>query len=149
MSHLIALIVGVFIGYIIKPSKKQKTTPFTPSPAPPKSKTHTGIDFERVQELRSRKIERKYLFPKKELEDQSHFFYGKKIVITGEYDSFPDRNDLAKLFWDVGADIDTGIGKNTDFLITGSDYGPVKMKKAIEQNITIIDQDNLFDYFEL
>lgn len=106
-----------------------------------------GLDYERVQELKSRKIESKYFYPITDLDDESNFFFGKKIVITGEFDLFPDRNEVAKLFWNVGADIDTGIGKNTEFLIVGLDYGPKKMQKAIENGISIIDQDRLSEYF--
>ena len=105
------------------------------------------VSWERAKELQARTIESQYLYPIKDLEDTSHFFYGKKVVISGVYDNYPDRNDLARLFWEVGADIDTTVGKYTEFLIIGDDAGPKKLETAKQRGITIIKQYQLKKYF--
>jgi len=127
---------------------EQKIVPVKETFSAHKKGKTTGISYEEALILNERKIDSKYFHPKNNLENETNFFFKKKIVITGTYYDFPDRNDLAKLFWEAGADIDTGIGKNTEYLIVGYDYGPIKMKQAIEQNITIIDQDRLPEYFD-
>lgn len=124
-------------------------TDYEPDPLPINYEPDNShkVDWERAQELQSRAILGHYLKPLKDLEDKSHFFYGKKVVISGVYDEYPDRNDLAQRFWIKGADIDRAIGKRTEFLIIGDDAGPRKIEKAKEQGITIITQDELIKYF--
>ncbi len=56
-------------------------------------------------------------------------FFGKKVVITGEYENWPDRNKLASIIKDLGADIDSKIGKNVQILIAGKGAGPSKLKE--------------------
>lgn len=120
-----------------------------PRTSSPKPKRVSGVGYEEAIYLQERKIESKYFQPKPDVDDDSNFFFGKKVVITGLFDSFEDRNELAELFWLAGADIDTTIGPNTEYLIVGNDYGPSKMSKAIKQKIDIIDQDRLPDYFDI
>ena len=57
-------------------------------------------------------------------------FYNKKVVITGLFSI--DRRELANKLKRMGADIDTSIGKKTDFVMIGKDPGPKKIEK-IEQ----------------
>lgn len=47
------------------------------------------------------------------------------------------------MLWSVGADIDTGVGKNTDFLIVGDEPGWKKLEIADERGIPIIDDQKL------
>jgi DNA polymerase III subunit epsilon len=61
-------------------------------------------------------------------------FFGKKVVISGTYITWPDRNDLAKILKELGADIDSGIGKYTNYLCAGEGVGPSKYEK-MEQKI--------------
>lgn len=67
-------------------------------------------------------------------------FYDKKIVITGE---FPiKRSELAEILkTKLGADIDTSIGKYTEFLLVGDDPGEKKLEKARNNGIKIINKD--------
>ena len=58
------------------------------------------LDNEKILELRERKINSSYLKPKKDAEDVN-MFYKKKVVITGIFDYFVDRNDLAKIFKEI------------------------------------------------
>lgn len=55
-------------------------------------------------------------------------FYDKKIVITGVFDSYPEREQLAQLMKDYGADINTSISKRTDIVIVGRGAGPKKLQ---------------------
>ena len=59
--------------------------------------------------------------------DPCHPFYDRKLVITGEFNI--DRKELAKMLKSMGADIDTGISKKTNFVIIGQEPGPAKMEK--------------------
>jgi DNA polymerase-3 subunit epsilon len=84
------------------------------------------------------------------VENPNNLFYDKKIVISGVFDNFPVREDLALLLKKYGADINGSISKKTDFFIIGSDYGPSKMKKVeILQSegygIKIMDEDDLMN----
>ncbi|MCX6267504.1 MAG: exonuclease domain-containing protein [Bacteroidetes bacterium] len=63
-------------------------------------------------------------------------FFNKKVVITGVYQTWPDRNDLAKIIKQFGADIDSGVTSKTQILIAGANSGPVKIQK-MQANIDI------------
>jgi len=60
------------------------------------------------------------------------------------------RNEAAKRVKDLGADIDTGVNKRTDFVIVGQGAGPSKLKKIEDLNssgskIRIIIEDDFLD----
>lgn len=63
--------------------------------------------------------------------DKTNFFFGKKVVISGTYENWPDRNDLAKIVKALGADIDTGVTSRTNVLIAGEGAGPSKIEKMM------------------
>jgi DNA polymerase-3 subunit epsilon len=73
------------------------------------------------------------LKPCLESADMNSPFYGKKVVFTGIMDGI-SREDAAKLVKQMGADIDGGVTKKTDFVIVGSGAGPSKLKKIKEYN---------------
>ena len=59
--------------------------------------------------------------------DPSNPFYDKKVVITG---IFPiERNELAAILKERGADINTTISKKTNIVLVGEDAGPKKLEK--------------------
>lgn len=58
--------------------------------------------------------------------DPDNFFYDKKVVITGVFDI--SRKELAQILKSRGADIDTAISKNTNFVLVGEKAGASKMK---------------------
>ncbi len=60
--------------------------------------------------------------------DPNNPFYDKKVVITGDF-SFIDRKGLAAKLKRMGADIDSGISRKTNIVLTGDKAGPSKMKK--------------------
>lgn len=85
------------------------------------------------------------LKPDLEHADSNNPFYAKKVVFTGVLNSIK-RKDAADMIKKLGADIDTGITKRTDFVITGYAPGPSKMKKIQQfnsqgSNIQIIGED--------
>lgn len=59
--------------------------------------------------------------------DPCNPFYDRKLVITGEFHL--DRKELANVLKSMGADIDTGISKKTNFVLIGQEPGPAKMEK--------------------
>lgn len=59
-------------------------------------------------------------------------FYDKKVVITGVFSI--DRKELAAKLKNMGADIDGGITKRTDFVLIGEDAGPKKLEKIESLN---------------
>lgn len=73
------------------------------------------------------------LKPDLDIENTSSPFYSKKVVFTGVLQTL-SRNEAAKIIKDLGADIDTGISKRTDFVIVGQGAGPSKLKKIEEYN---------------
>ncbi len=62
----------------------------------------------------------------------AHFII-KKVVFTGVLEKIK-RLEAAQIVKNMGADIDTGITKKTNFVITGTDPGPSKMNKIIKYN---------------
>lgn len=75
-------------------------------------------------------------------------FYDKKVVITGTFDDYSERNELARMLKDAGADVNTSISRKTDYVIMGKDAGPSKMKKIEELKlngcpIVVIDEEKL------
>jgi DNA polymerase-3 subunit epsilon len=61
-------------------------------------------------------------------------FYKKKIVISGFSNS--DKERIANELKELGADVDTAVGNNTNYLIIGDNVvGPVKLAK-MQANIT-------------
>ena len=77
--------------------------------------------------------------------DPSSPFFGKKVVFTGVLNSIK-RHAAAEIVKKKGADIDTGITRRTDFVITGKEPGPSKLRKIKKFNnegsqIKIIHED--------
>lgn len=59
-------------------------------------------------------------------------FFMKKVVLTGNLQRFPKREEVAELLRKYGADINTSISRKTDIVIVGTGAGPSKMKKIAE-----------------
>lgn len=77
-------------------------------------------------------------------------FKGKKVVISGTYNIWPDRKDLAIIIKDLGADIDSSVTDRTNILCAGLGVGPSKVQK-MQKNIVsgrdavILDEDALIE----
>lgn len=95
----------------------------------------------------NKKIAREFLYPKKDLEDTGSIFYRKKVVISGDYENFIYRDEIAELLWNAGADIDTAVSERTNFLIIGTNYGWKKMETAQEYGIVVIKEAEFIKHF--
>ena len=62
--------------------------------------------------------------------DPNNPFYDRKVVITGVFNI--ERQELANILKTMGADIDTGVGGKTNYLLVGEDPGPSKLRKFDE-----------------
>jgi len=117
--------------------------------SPAKSKNSGNPNYEMSQDEllkhMGNRIPSEYLKPKKEIEDTSSFFYKKKVCISGDFSAYPVRAELAKYLWELGADVDTQVGKTLDFLICGENAGPSKCAIAEKQKVRIIHEDELIE----
>ncbi len=73
------------------------------------------------------------LTPNLDQADPTSIFYNRKVVFTGILSKI-EREQAAEIVKRMGADIDSGITKRTDFVIIGSGAGPSKLKKISEFN---------------
>jgi DNA polymerase-3 subunit epsilon len=85
------------------------------------------------------------LRPNLNIQNTNNPFYSKKVVFTGVLQTIT-RENAAKKIQELGADIDTGVNKRTDFVIVGHGAGPSKLKKIQDynssgSNIKIIRED--------
>jgi hypothetical protein len=129
--------VGIEIEYII-PQKKKK-------PKKVKPQKNSDIGAEDFMIWKTNVIPHEYLTPRKDVEDTSSYFYAKKVCISGQLRSFPYRGELAKYLWEIGADVDTSVGKTCGILISGDGTGPSKLKKAKEQGVQIMPETELHE----
>ena len=67
-----------------------------------------------------------------DVKNKNTSFFQKKVVFTGNLDSFPQREIVAELLREYGADINSSISRKTDIVIVGRGAGPSKMKKIQE-----------------
>ncbi len=102
----------------------------------------SGYTQEEIITFKKNKIDSNFLKPKKDADD-TNMFYNKKVVITGNFDFFKDRNDLAKILYDSGADIDMVVSQKTNYLISGKDSGWKKLEKAKEFGIMIFNEEEI------
>ena len=64
-----------------------------------------------------------------QVQNRSTPFFHAKVVITGTFSAYPNRNDLASTLKQLGADINTSISPKTNVVIMGQGAGPAKVKK--------------------
>ncbi len=65
-----------------------------------------------------------------DLADCNHLFYGKNIVITGNFHKY-DRKEVLQLIANLGGILKSSVSRNTDYLIVG------------QQDITLVGDDGL------
>ena len=68
------------------------------------------------------------------VQNKENPFYKKKVVISGTYDTWPDRNDLAKVIKSLGAYISSSVSGKTNILIAGHEAGEKKLND-MQKNI--------------
>ena len=112
----------------------------------PERKPSKKISFHEKQEIKSdTKIQDLSI-----VENRNTIFYDKKIVLSGVFAKYPDKNDLGVLLKKYGADINTSISSKTQIFITGGyGVGPIKMQKVLDLiekgiNIQIIEEQQLY-----
>lgn len=104
-----------------------------------------------------KKIDISKITPKEVIEDEDGFFYGRHVAFTGKLDRMV-RRDAMQLVVNLGGILDTGVTKNTNYLILGNnDYNASlhgekssKHKKAERYkldgyDIDIIDELTFYD----
>lgn len=99
-----------------------------------------------IIKLLDNKIEGKFK-EKINVEDKSHLFYNKKVVITGEFPSFENRNIIAEMLQNVGADVNGSISQKTDFVIVGQKAGPKKMELIEKYGIKTFSEHDFIKLF--
>jgi DNA polymerase-3 subunit epsilon len=125
------------------------TNPYTLSYPPQKSKKEKLNDYYRKKNLSAEVKVQDLLI----VENKNTPFYDKKVVISGVFERFPEREDLAMLLKKYGADINVSISRNTDYVIIGRDFGPAKMKKIMElqeagEKVKIIEEQQLYNILD-
>jgi NAD-dependent DNA ligase len=63
---------------------------------------------------------------------------GKTVVVTGTLVNY-QRKDVEKLITDLGGKAGSGVSKNTDYVIAGSDAGS-KLDRAKELNVPVLSE---------
>lgn len=94
-----------------------------------------------------KKIEKDDLKPDFNIENINNPFFKKKVVFTGDLIIY-SRKEAAHKIKLLGADVNTCISKNTDFIIIGRNPGPAKMKKIEDLHIPIICEDDFLKMLE-
>jgi DNA polymerase III subunit epsilon len=94
-----------------------------------------------------KKVDKIDLIPDFEHANVNSHFYRKKVVFTGDLRNFT-RREAAHLIKDLGADVNTSISKNTDFVIVGNNPGPSKMEKIAVLGVPIISEDDFLKMLE-
>lgn len=75
--------------------------------------------------------------------DTSHFFFGKKVCITGSFEKY-SREELASMVENKGGSFVTSISKNTDILLAWVSAGS-KLKKAEELWVSVMHIDGFLE----
>ena len=83
---------------------------------------HAGLRFEKEEEVRASSI----------LESQT-------VVISGTFERY-SRNEMKKLIEENGGKNGSSISKKTSLLVAGANMGPLKLKKATDLGVEIIDE---------
>lgn len=87
-----------------------------------------------------KRIEKEDLRPDFNIDNRNNPFFQKKVVFTGDLINF-SRTEAAHKIKLFGADVNTSISRNTDFVVIGRNPGPSKMEKINQLGIPIISED--------
>ena len=99
--------------------------------------------------LEEKKISSEYKGLKDDVEDTSHFFYQKRVVITGEFEFFPTREEMAQLLYNAGAKNQSAVNKKTDYVVLGKNAGWKKMQTIDELKVTTLSEQEFIEIFKL
>jgi NAD-dependent DNA ligase len=113
-----------------------------------KKRTNSSYDFEKQGEYNSKIISKDLKKPNLDIEDKSHIFYNKKVLITGKFEKFDDRDEMSALIKSVGGLNKSSISKSLDYVIVGSEAGPAKLKVIEENSIKTFNEQEFIELFK-
>lgn len=70
---------------------------------------------------------------------------GKRFLLTGVMDTIT-RDDLKTIITQSSGRVMTTMPKQLDYLVAGRDAGPSKLRKAQEQGITVLDEEECYNF---
>jgi len=76
---------------------------------------------------------------KSELNNSNSLLMDKKIVFTGKMSS--SRDEMKKYAKSIGIKVLSSVNQSTDYLVIGENVGPKKLQYAIDNNISILKED--------
>lgn len=76
---------------------------------------------------------------KSELNNSNSLLVDKKIVFTGKMSS--SRDEMKKHAKSIGVKVLSSVNQSTDYLVIGENVGPKKLQFAIDNKITILEED--------
>lgn len=97
---------------------------------------------------KNKKIPTEFIDPDLDIQDKSHLFFGKTVVITGVFAHFPKRSQMAEMIFKVGGDNNTSISKRTDFVVVGEKAGPAKLKQIEAFGTKTLNENEFIKLFE-
>jgi DNA ligase (NAD+) len=95
-------------------------------------------NIELINRLRSKGLRFEY---QNENKEQSAILEGKTFVVSGNFGTPAKREEIKNLVNINGGKLLSSVSSKTDFIIAGDNMGPEKLKKAMELNIPVIDQN--------
>lgn len=156
MEHQL-IVESDLVGYL---SKKENINTFINFCIRERMKTEINISMRKVRRPSIEVRENSHLdsdtlkpLSTEEVDNPNTPFFGKKIVITGQFLAFPKRDVLGKLLKQYGADMNTAISKKTDIVIMGYAAGPkkkdlIKDLKGQGFPIQVYNEDQLLKVFD-
>lgn len=100
-----------------------------------------GRSLSQIRELQGYEIDKKYYTPKKDVATNA-MICGKKIVILGDFEKYPDKNEIAELFYEAGADLDKTINGKIEYAMVGKNVSQAKIDRLRSLSIIMMDENN-------
>ena len=82
-----------------------------------------------LRTARKIKAEHRCRLEEAEIENKDSIFYNATVVITGIFEQFESRDELAMKLQSFGARITSSISKKTTHVLVGKEAGPAKLEK--------------------
>ena len=105
---------------------------------------HDQKNLALIEDLRSLGLNFNYLG--QEQTDETNFFYGKTVVLTGTLVEYT-RDEMTALLENIGAKVAGSVSKKTDVVVAGPGAGS-KLVKAEQLGILVIDEAQALSYLK-
>ena len=105
---------------------------------------HDQKNLALIEDLRSLGLNFNYLG--QEQTDETSFFYGKTVVLTGTLVEYT-RDEMTALLENIGAKVAGSVSKKTDVVVAGPGAGS-KLVKAEQLGILVIDEAQALSYLK-